>query len=174
MEDRSNLPGELFLKEPTLDDLQFIQWLWGDPDTMAPVGGPVALDDQQARAWFARMISPGSPEDTYRLILKSDGTPVGEVSCHRLDLETMTADLNIKIAARYRGNGYAKQALSLFLDYFFLELGGKILQDKVAKGNQDGRNFLLAFGFKEGAPGEEYDLLVFSKKDYQDFHQPGN
>lgn len=160
------MAGLIWLREPTLDDLKYIRCLWGDPETMAPVGGPVVLDDQQARAWFARMVSPGSPGDCYRLIIDQAGDPVGEISFHRFDPETRTADLNIKIAARYRGNGYAKSALRQFLDFFFSEFGGLLMQDQVAKTNPIGKKFLVDFGFREIGSSAEVDLLGLSRNRY--------
>jgi len=164
----------LTLKKPTADDLGFIQWLWSDPKTMDPVGGPITLDDEEAAKWFAKKVSPGSASDYYRLILNQDNIPVGEVSFHRLDLDTMTADFNIKIASKYRGQGYAKQAMYLFLDYFFNEFNGQIMIDKVAKNNAAGKKVLLDFGFVEDPSEEEFYFLRLSKKRFINFHQSQN
>ena len=45
---------EITLKTPTLEDMKFIQWLWSDPETMEPVGGPIILDDQEAGMGWKR------------------------------------------------------------------------------------------------------------------------
>jgi RimJ/RimL family protein N-acetyltransferase len=137
------------LHVPQLQDMQFIRQLWSDPETMAPVGGPIHLSEQEALDWFVRMIDPGSSIDCYRLIVDSDGNAVGEVSFHRLDTETMTAELNIKILASKMGFGYATGALYLFLDYFFNNLGGRAVIDNVRKLNVQGQEFLRSFGFEE-------------------------
>lgn len=129
--------------------MDFIRQLWSDPDTMAPVGGTVLLSDKEEHEWYARMIDPGSSRDCYRLIVDSDGNAVGEVSFHRLDTATMTAELNIKIMASSRGCGYASGALYLFLDYFFNDLGGRAVIDNVRKQNVHGQEFLRSLGFEE-------------------------
>lgn len=162
------MPGDIYLKQPTLDDLEFIRWLWADPETMAPVGGPIILEDFEALEWYTRMISPGSMGDHYRLIFDQENTPVGEVSFHRLDPETMTADLNIKIGAKYQGNGYAKEALRQFLAYFFNDFGARLIQDRVAKINPIGKKYLLDFGFIEAGSYADADLLQLSRNRFND------
>lgn len=149
MDARIAKSGGVSLRVPQFEDMDFIQQLWADPETMAPVGGPVYLSNDEALEWFARMVDPGSPGDCYRLILDPDGSPVGEVSFHRLDMRTMTAELNIKIRASSRGNGYATEALYLLLDHFFNELGGQAVIDDLSKQNVVGQDFLCGFGFEE-------------------------
>ena len=162
------------LKKPTLDDLDFIQWLWGDAQTMEPVGGIISLSDDQARKWFSKMVSPGSVSDSYRIILNQERTPIGEVSFHRLDFDSMTADFNIKIAYKYRGQGFALQAMDLFLDYFFNQCGGQIMQDQVAKNNLVGKTVLLKFGFVEIPTDEDYFLLVLCKERFNELQVSKN
>ncbi|MBI5308444.1 MAG: hypothetical protein HZB37_08985 [Planctomycetes bacterium] len=64
-----NMQGDdIELRLPVPDDLQFIRWLWSDPESMKPVGGPINLTDSQAQEWYVKMIKPGRPTDCYRLI----------------------------------------------------------------------------------------------------------
>lgn len=146
--------------------MQFIRWLWTDPETMKPVGGPVYLDDRQARRWFGRMVDPGSPTDCYRLILNEAHEPVGEISFHRLDLDSMSADLNIKVASTERRKGYASEAMLLFLDFFFNHLGGRLLTDDVALENISGQQALLVFGFEHDPSVEEVFRLRMTRRQY--------
>ena len=161
---------EISLRKPTLENLKFIQWLWSDPETMAPVGGPIVLDDDGARDWFENVISPGSPEDDYRLIVHQGDTPVGEISYHRLDPGTMTADLNIKIASPHRGKGYGKKALLLFLDTFFNKTGGQVMQDKVGIRNIHGRNFLMDCGFEQDPSYDDVHFLKLTRARFNTLH----
>ncbi len=160
------MTSDISLKIPTKNDLDFIRWLWADPQTMEPVGGPIELTAEEALNWYAEKILPGSRSDDYRIILYEAKVPVGEVSFHRLDLNTMSAEFNIKIAAIYRGRGYAKQAMSQFIDYFFNRVGGQLLIDRVAKNNVVGKKALLAFGFREKPTLQEFHLLTLSKEQY--------
>jgi len=47
------------LRPPRREEMEFVRWLWSDPDTMRPVGGAFDLTDQQAHEWFTRKINPG-------------------------------------------------------------------------------------------------------------------
>lgn len=141
--------------------MRFIRRLWSDPETMRPVGGPVHLTDEQAEDWFARKIDPGNPTDSYRLILDHENRPVGEISHHHLDAESMTASFNIKIMHAERGKGYAKEAMQIFLNEFFNVRGGRVMMDDVALDNLAGQEALIRFGFEHDSnAGEVFRLRM--------------
>lgn len=158
------------LKMPHWDDMLFIRQLWSDSETMAPVGGPVILTGEQTEQWFKRMVDPGNPADCYRLIINEMNHPIGEVSSHRLDMTTMTGELNIKISHCQRRRGYAKEAMRLFLAYFFGEYGGRTIIDKVALDNHTGRQALLKFGFEHDPSIKEVCFLQMTQQRYHDLH----
>jgi len=144
------LSGHLvYLRLPRVDELSFIRTLWADPETMKPVGGPVILSDAQAEQWFSRMIDPGSSANCYCLIFNMDDIPVGEISFHHWNAETLSADLNVKILDLHRRNGYGKDALQIFLSFFFGNVGGWLMCDDVALGNKGGQHLLISLGFKQ-------------------------
>lgn len=155
----------VYLRPPRRDEMSFIQVLWGDPETMAPVGGPILLTDEQAARWFKAMIQPGRPTDYYCLIFKARDRPVGEISYHGLD-ETMTAEFNLKIASAERGHGYAPIAMRLFLDTFFNQRGGQRLVDEVAIANHRGQQVLLQFGFEHDARHRDGVLLTMTREQF--------
>ncbi len=79
------LQGKIIcLRQPRPEEMKFIRWLWSDPETMKPVGGPFDLTDQEAHEWFVRGINPGRSEDCYCLIFTKQGQPVGEIGFYRL------------------------------------------------------------------------------------------
>ena len=158
------------LRPPTWDDMEYIRWLWSDPETMEPVGGPVHLSKEQARSWYARKVEPGSPADCYRLILNEKDQPVGEVSFRSLGPQTMTASFNIKVAAAERGRGYAREAMLLFLEYFFHQLGGQTMIDDVALGNSVGQQALLRFGFEHDPSQDKVFRLQMTRQRYEDLY----
>jgi RimJ/RimL family protein N-acetyltransferase len=140
--------GYIELRQPNENDMQFIRWLWSDPETMKPVGGPIYLTAEQAQHWFNRMIKPGSTSECYCLIFNSENEPIGEISFHRLDSVSMRGEFNVKIASTKQGKGYAKKAMLLFLDFFFNKLGGQVMIDNIALDNFKGQQVLLRFGFE--------------------------
>jgi len=163
----------ILLKQPSWADMEFIRRLWQDPETMEPVGGPIRLTDEQARAWFHRMVDPRNSGDCYRLICDEHGQAVGEVSCHRLDLATMTAELNIKIASQFRGRGFAQAAMRKFLEFFFVDMGGRVLVDEVAARNLIGQHLLRNFGFEPMIVSQESSTFVMTEDKYWDLCRAG-
>ena len=159
------------LKKPEKQDLEFIRKLWSDPRTMEAVGGPVQLTDDLAIQWFERMVDPGCSTDCYRLIVDEAGNPVGEVSYHRLDQVTMTAELNIKILFSQRGMGYAKAALREFLDFFFYTCRGRCVTDDVALENENGQNFLMSFGFLKDPTVHDVCKLAMTRERYAQLYR---
>ena len=158
------------LKIPQWEDMSFIRRLWSDPTTMAQVGGPVILTDEQADQWFRRMTDPANQTDCYRLIVNECGELIGEVSSHRLDRTTMTGEFNVKIIHSQRGKGYAKEAMRLFLDHFFGEYGGRIINDGVALNNRSGQEALLKFGFQHDSSEKEVFVLRMTRQRYYDLY----
>ncbi len=154
------------LRTPTVSDLPYLRRLWADPATMKEVGGPFEINDERARRWFATMVDPGSGTDRYFLICRMDGTPVGEISFHRYDPPTKTAELNIKIEACRRYQGYGPEALRLLLGYFFGEFGGEVMLDPVALGNRNGQRAIARFGFEHDPSWADVFLLRMTKQLY--------
>ncbi len=155
------------LRAPMVEELSFIQTLWNDPETMALVGGPCSMTDEQMRAWYARMVTPGEGTDLYLLIFSEEDEPIGEVSFHRLDRETMQADFNIKVLASQRGKGYGSEAIALMLEYFFVDLGGETMIDDLALDNLVGRRTMEGFGFIHDPAGQVAYRVVMTKAMYR-------
>lgn len=154
------------LRLPRRGELPFIRTMWGDPETMEPVGGPVDFPEARADDWFARMIQPGNPADCYCLIINEDGAPVGEVSFHHWNPQQRSADLNIKILAAQRRHGNAKDALDTFLEFFFVRVGGRLLTDDVAEANRAGQQLLTSLGFASDNSVQEICRMTMTKQVY--------
>ncbi|MDR3085544.1 MAG: GNAT family N-acetyltransferase [Christensenellaceae bacterium] len=112
---------------------------------MGDVGGTHEFPESRWAEWFARNVSPSDGRNRFFLIL-SDGEPVGEISFHRYNPETRTADFNLKIEAAHRGKGFAAQALTPFLAYYFDVFGGETLLDAVV--SPSGKAALPKIGFR--------------------------
>ncbi len=151
------------LRPPRWDEMSFIRRLWSDPDTMAAVGGPCDLSDERARDWYGRMVDPGSREHCYCVIFNESEGPVGEISFHRLDAN-MRATLNIKVFATERGRGHGREALLLFLDFFFHRVGGQCMEDDVAPANTGGQQLLLQAGFEQDRARRDACLLRMTRQ----------
>ncbi|HUT61355.1 MAG TPA: GNAT family N-acetyltransferase [Phycisphaerae bacterium] len=154
------------LRPPRVDELSFIRTLWGDPETMAPVGGPVDFPETRARQWFARMVEPGGPSNCYCLILNQDDMPVGEISFHQWDPQERSARLNVKILAAHRGRGYARDAVRTFLACFFGRIGGRLLTDDLAVANRAGQQLLASIGFARDDSIQDACSMAMTRRMY--------
>jgi RimJ/RimL family protein N-acetyltransferase len=79
---------------------------------------------------------------------------------------SMAAEFNIKIASTKRGKGYAKKAMLLFLDFFFNQVGGRIMLDDVALDNHRGQHILLDFGFERDPKIDNVFRLFLTRERY--------
>ncbi|TDT61897.1 GNAT family N-acetyltransferase [Fonticella tunisiensis] len=136
----------VYIKKPNFDELDYVAELWADEETMNDVGGVVSFPVEKREAWYRKMVNPSDGKNFYCLIYTFDDVPVGEVSFHRFDMEERKADFNIKIQAKYRGKGYAKEAMQLILSYYFCDFGGQVIYDNVI--NEKGKKALQNFGFE--------------------------
>ncbi|MFC1597680.1 GNAT family N-acetyltransferase [Planctomycetota bacterium] len=162
------------LRPPRVDEFPFIRALWGDPDTMASVGGPVDFPESKAREWFRRMVEPGGASDCYCLVLNEDDVPVGEISFHHWDAEQRSADLNVKILAVSRGHGYGRDALRTFLEFFFGRVGGHFMTDDVALKNRAGQQLLASMGFEKNDRVSDVFRMTLTRQMYLErYGEPG-
>lgn len=146
------------IKQPDYDELDFITKLWADNETMKDIGGPVAFQDSRKKEWYEKMVKPTDGRNFYCLVYNLKDEPVGEVSFHRYDETTRTAEFNVKILSAHRGKGYAKEAILLMLEYYFVEFGGEVMLDGIAINNINGQKALLKLGFEHMSTS--YDVLL--------------
>lgn len=151
----------IYLKSPDFNELDEVAKLWSDEATMKEVGGAVVFKKERYQDWYQRMINPGDGKNHYCLIYNNQNKVVGEVSFHRFDKICKMADFNIKIYDHHRGKGYAKEAMTLMMDYYFNEFGGDVLRDEVS--NEKGQCTLSNFGFEMIMKTEQGLLFEMTK-----------
>lgn len=156
----------IYIRQPEFEELEFVAALWADHETMRAVGGPIVFARDRWKAWYESMVEPGDGKNFYCLIFNKSNKPVGEVSFHRYDKSSGTAELNVKVLHRYRGKAYGKEAVLLLLDYYFNEFGGEIITDTVAINNTGGQKVLLNLGFEHEMSNEEVFLVKMTKEKY--------
>lgn len=123
----------IYIKQPEFEELEYIQKLWNDRDTMEDIGGVFKFPKEKWQLFYQKMIYPSDGKNFYCLVYNIEDIPVGEVSFHGYDSATKIARFNIKIQGKYRRQGYGKEAIRLLLEYYFLEFGGQIMMEKVLK-----------------------------------------
>lgn len=155
----------VYIKQPSFEELEYVNELWNDEDTMADVGGVHPFPLEKRGEWYKRMVSPSDGKNCYFLIFNREGNPVGEVSFHRYDDRYGSAELNIKVQKKFRGRGYSKEAVRLILEYFFYEFGGKLMKDEVI--NINGQEALRKFGFKITSEENKSVIFTLTKEEFE-------
>lgn len=159
------LRGEaVTVRLPRLEEVSFVRALWADPETMAPVGGPHLLAEEETEGWYARMVNPGDSTGCCCLIFNQEDIPVGEVSFHGWVQQERSARLNIKVLAAHRGHGYGKDALRTFLTFFFGSVGGRVITDNVGLENQGGQRLLRSTGFEQDTGFSDVCMLIMTNE----------
>ncbi len=155
-----------YIRQPKLDEFKYIAELWADYETMKDVGGNIVFEQSRWNSWYEKMIEPGDGKNFYCLIFNRNNKPVGEVSFHRYNRETGSAELNIKVQHEHRSKGYGKEAVLMLLDYFYNEFGGEEIRDAIAINNKNGQNMLMQMGFEHNFSDNEVFMVKMTKEKY--------
>ncbi len=97
-----------------------------DQDSEAARSGwwiPFPRSKYAAERWVEKTALDHGQDDTYRFVIeaKQHGV-VGSISTHNCNRRTGTFNYGIAIGREYRRRGFAKEAISLVLRYYFEEL----------------------------------------------------
>ncbi|MEG2289022.1 MAG: GNAT family N-acetyltransferase [Clostridium sp.] len=159
------IKGDLvYIKEPEYEELDYVEKLWGDVKTTGEIGGPFKLKDRDG--FFERMVSPGDGLNKYFLIYNKSSLPVGEISFRKSNIDYKKATFNVKLEWQHRGNGYAKEALDLILDYYFNQYGGEVMEDDIAINNINAQKIFLKYGFEHVTNNEDIFLVRMTKEKF--------
>lgn len=138
--------NNIYIKNPSIEELSFVENLWGNIKNMNNIGGTYYFPKEKWTMFYKKMIYPTDGKNFYCLIYNYYNEPVGEVSFHGYNSATKVARINVKIDYKYRRLGYAKEALVLLLEYYFWDFGGETIIDSA--NNEPSNNLLEGLGFE--------------------------
>ncbi|WP_255196138.1 GNAT family N-acetyltransferase [Halorarius litoreus] len=168
------MPGPVFLEGDRLtlrtvepEDVPFLHRWSNDPAMRRATGEQnVPLTLAQEEANYQEFVA----DDTQVVLLVCrETTPVGAVELLELDHEADAFELAYWLVPDAREAGYAREAVSLLLEYAFDELAAHRIHAEVFAFNDHSAAFLARLGFTEEgrlreshfADGERCDTLVF-------------
>lgn len=160
------LNKSIYMKVPTLEELEYTQMLLADPDTMMfneKWGGTVSFPKEKWQSFYEDYIE--NPERHYFHIYNLDGVFIGEVSS-RYDMSFDSYVLNIKVMHRFRGNNHGYDALEAFLTYLFEEIKINRIVDNIGHDSKAGIQLLKQFGFVEIERTDDYILLELKREHF--------
>lgn len=160
--------SRLYLKVPSIDELDYHSRLLADADTMNYNRGygengtgcyfPTKAETEQ---WYWDWACARGHFYAY-LMQKDTDTPIGDVCLH-YEKASDTYGIGIVIEAKYRGNGYAEEGLRLLADKAFDELGANALSDDFPSDRIPAEKAFQKVGFKR----QSADFLLLTKEDYK-------
>ena len=150
----------LYLHVPSLGELGYRAKIMSDPETMAynkgydldfegyhKDTGCIDFPESERRGWYEYYIGR-EPERFYAYIVRrEDGAFIGEVNLHKSRDEYY--DMGIVIEAKYRGRGYAKEALRLLLRHAFEEMKANAVHNDFEDERDVALKLHLDCGFRE-------------------------
>lgn len=138
--------GNLVIRNGTKEDGSILGKWWRDGAVMAHAGFPNGLDitDDQ----IASELSKDSDDTCPRMIIESNGCPIGEMSYRNKG--NFTANIGIKICEiSEQGKGYGTRLINMLVSVLFYERGyEKIILDTNIK-NMRARHVYEKIGFKK-------------------------
>ena len=117
----------------------------------------------EQKKWIENTL--GSRNSKKLVILNKDKNPVGMVSIMRIDHVNNNAEVGIYIDPDSFGNGYASKALSLVINFAFLELGMHKIYACIHSDNLASTKLFEKLGFKLENVRKEF---VFKEGKYID------
>lgn len=168
----------VFLYTPTYDELWYRQKLLSDTETMSynkgyDLGfdgydnntGCIDFPKNRWQSWYDYFIG-NEPERYYAYIVrKEDNAFVGEVNLHKNNAADWY-DMGIVLEAKYRGKGYAVEALKQLLNYAFHSLGAKAVHNNFEETRTAAVKTHLSTGFTEYARHDNITELVITRNEY--------
>lgn len=176
----------VYLHVPALEELWYRERLMKDSATMgynrgyAPYGGYdprtgcIAFPERDWAEWYGYFIG-NEPQRFYAYIVRQeDGAFIGEVNVHKKP-EARWYEMGIVLEAKYRGCGYAPEALWLLLEHVFEKLGGEAVHNCFEPERAAAVKTHLAVGFTEcGRKNGMLELLITREAYFREKEARGN
>ncbi len=168
-----NVFGPRIRIRPTIQrDLDFLQALWNDGSVMRFKGYPdgMHLTDACLTRWWA-MTPQAQPAQDARpltpphcLIVRLDGTPLGEIS-YSLDTDGR-ARVDLKLAPTHWGQGYATEALTLLLRELFAATAVRSVVVEPSPANLPAMHLFARCGFRPTPTDNHPDRWACTRVDF--------
>lgn len=168
----------LALHIPSYDELWYRQKIMQDPDTMSynrgydlhldgydKKTGCIAFPKQEWADWYAYFIGK-EPQRFYAYIARTaDRTFIGEVNLHK-PLNAAWHEMGIVLEAKYRGKGYAAEAMRLLLSYAFETLHANAVHNHFEAARTAAVRTHLSAGFTKCPAEQDTFEWLLSREQY--------
>ena len=163
--------NRLKLHIPSENELEYRRQLIADEDNMAynmgygdNGGCTYHQTTEQVRHWYLEW-NKGNGRFYAYIVHTEDNTYIGEVNAHKSGSANWY-EMGIVLAAKYRGLGYAVEALKLLLKYAFETLGAQAVHNDFEESRTAAVRTHLSAGFTEYAKHDGIIELLITKEQY--------
>jgi RimJ/RimL family protein N-acetyltransferase len=148
----------------------YFAWNLDDEQACGVSSIPFPQSAEAVRQWAQQEATRKPEGDTFRFVIENEtGEVVGNLTTHHCDARVGSFSYGITIRREHRRNGYAAEAITLVLHYYFQELRYQKVTVSVYSFNQTSTRLHEKLGFQlEGhirrtvfTDGELYDELVY-------------
>jgi RimJ/RimL family protein N-acetyltransferase len=168
------MPGSVFIDGDAVslrtveeEDVEFLQEQVNDPRIRRPIGRSRPLNGPQEQEFFEDVVCE---DGTVHLLVAAGGEPVGMVGLDPIDWVARRGEVGYWIAPDAHAQGYGTEAVALFVDYAFDQLGLHRIAARVFAFNEPSARLLERIGFtREGTHRDD----VFVDGAYHDTHWYG-
>lgn len=145
---------------------------WGQDSETARSGYETGFpqSEEAARAWTERLAMSTPDSDQFRWVIEdTDGEMAGTINTHSCERRNGTFSYGVVVSREHRGKGYAREAISLVLNYYFGELRYQKATVHVYGFNRPSAKLHESMGFTlEGllrrmmyTDGQYFDIMVY-------------
>jgi RimJ/RimL family protein N-acetyltransferase len=149
---------------------QFYEWNFDSDTARQTYYLPFPKSAEGTRRWTEREATREPEYDAYRLVIETlAGEMVGTINTHSCDHRNGTFGYGLTVGEKHRRKGYASEAITLVLRYFFQELRYQKATVHVYSFNEPSMRLHERLGFLlEGrlrrmiyTQGQHFDDLIF-------------
>lgn len=161
-----NLNGEkVNIRLIEKNDMPFVQELWGNEETMLAAGGAYKLKTEDFEKLFHILRKEDDSVNNHYIIETKDKL-IGDISVRKFIDTSRVAQIDMKIDSSERNRGYAKEALELYLNYFFNEIKGNEIVFELWLHNYFVQHKLEDYGFVATFIAEDSNIMSINKDIY--------
>lgn len=140
----------IMFRKMTTDDSELYHVWRNDMEVMQSTNPYLDLYDmEETKDFVSNVILSSNTSKSYMILDKKSGTPIGITSLIHIDLKNRHAECILDIGEkRYWGKGFGSEAISLLLDYAYLEMNLHRVALRVFSFNKKAMKLYEKLGFQ--------------------------
>ena len=163
----------LILRRITIDDLEQVLELRGNPETMKFIPRPLAKTPEDAKTHINMIEEKINNNEgiNWAITMKGNANMIGIIGHYRIQKENHRCEIGYMLHPSFHGNGIITEAIQEVVNYGFDEMNMHSIEGVIDPGNFASEKVLLKNGFVKEAhlienelyEGKFWDTVIYSK-----------